>query len=74
MKIRLEFKLQDFWVGIFWKNTVTQTKELVYSSVNKGNVYLVENILDIWICLIPCLPIHITKYSKPYLINNGGEG
>ena len=46
--LRLEFKLQDFWVGLFWKNTPER--------------------LDIWICLIPCLPLH---YASP--VNGDGE-
>jgi hypothetical protein len=36
---RLEFKLQDFWVGAFWKR--------------------IGNCLDLWICLIPCFPLHL---------------
>ena len=36
--IRLEFKLQDFWMGVFWKNNPRD--------------------IDIWICIIPCFPIH----------------
>jgi hypothetical protein len=41
-KIQLEWKLQDFWLGVFWKRTKLHT--------------------DIWICLIPCIPIHITLW------------
>lgn len=40
MSVRLEFKLQDAWVGVFWKKSPTAT--------------------DIWICLVPCVPIHLT--------------
>ena len=36
--IKLEFKLQDFWSGVFWKNQ--------------------KDLIDIWICLVPCFPIH----------------
>jgi hypothetical protein len=36
--LALEFKIQDLWMGVFWKN----------------NPYDI----DIWICLIPCFPIH----------------
>jgi len=43
-KIRFEFKLQDFWIGLFWKKLENQT--------------------DIWICLIPCFPIHITRFRS----------
>ena len=47
--IRLEFKLQDMWLGLFWK---------------KG-----DREVDIWLCLIPCFPIHYwsgrENYDKP---------
>ena len=39
MKITLEYKIQDFWIGLFW-----QTK---------------AGKLHIYVCLIPCFPIHI---------------
>lgn len=43
---RFEWKLADFWVGVFWKRAATST--------------------DIWICLLPCVPLHITiSYSAP---------
>jgi hypothetical protein len=40
IRIRLEFKVQDLWIGIYWSTTDSAT--------------------DIWICLLPTLPIHIT--------------
>ncbi len=40
--LQLEWKVQDMWVGIFWKNTPER--------------------IDIWFCLVPCLPIH---YASP---------
>ncbi len=43
--IRLEWVPQDFWIGLYWKNT--------------------ECRIDIWICLIPCFPIH---YASPIII------
>jgi hypothetical protein len=36
---RFEFKIQDFWLGVYWKQ--------------RGNG------LHIWMCLLPCLPLHI---------------
>ena len=48
MKIRLEFNKQDCWIGIFWKRSIN---ELMHST---------ENQLDIWICLLPMIPCHIT--------------
>jgi hypothetical protein len=47
VKVRIEFKLQDMWVGVFWKRDVDFITDL--------------RELNIWICLIPCLPIHIYK-------------
>lgn len=38
-KIRLEFKIQDLWIGIFWKKKI--------------------RLYNIWICVIPCFPIHV---------------
>ena len=42
MKISLEFKLEDLWVGIYWR---------------RDKHYWLNHI---WICLIPCFPIHIS--------------
>jgi len=44
MKARVEFKLQDFWVGVFWKTSPMPPRG--WSKV------------DLWICFVPCLPIH----------------
>lgn len=38
--LQLEFKLEDFWIGAFWRQTPSK--------------------FDLWICLLPCLPIHFT--------------
>jgi len=38
--IGVEFKLQDMWIGVYWKRTGSYT--------------------DVWVCLVPCFPIHIT--------------
>lgn len=50
---KFEYKLQDAWLGVFWKNNEnSDEKHLLQYKVEK---------LDVWICLIPCLPIHITR-------------
>ena len=48
MKVKLEFKLQDFWIGAYWENEI---EYLVGDRVIRN--------LHIWICLMPCFPIHI---------------
>lgn len=45
----IEWKPQDLWIGAFWKRTTFQTG---YRGV------------DLWLCLIPCLPLHIWWYRK----------
>ena len=52
MKITLEFKFEDFWVGGFWK------KEKEHG---QGETF---ERFQIWICLLPCFPIHITTQWK----------
>jgi hypothetical protein len=52
MNIRLEFKPQDCWVGAFWR------KETLWEYGSYGDGYAV-NEYHIWLCLLPCLPIHI---------------
>ena len=39
LELGLEFKVEDLWIGIFWKRE--------------------ELNLDIWVCLLPMLPIHL---------------
>ena len=45
MKVSIEFKLADTWIGVFWKRDIDFITDL------PG--------LQIWICLISCVPIHI---------------
>ena len=53
MEIKIEFKLEDFWIGVFWKRE-PRWDELRFLGKD----------LHIWICIIPCLPIHIIKYAS----------
>ena len=48
-RLRIEFKLCDFWVGAYYRHTKIHT--------DKGPV---KGFTDVWICLVPCLPIHLT--------------
>lgn len=45
MSIGIEFVKEDIWVGIFYRVTYTSYGYVIY---------------DFWICLVPCLPIHIS--------------
>jgi hypothetical protein len=39
MKLQLEWKKQDCWIGVYWKRSVST--------------------LHLWICVLPCLPLHL---------------
>lgn len=43
LRMRLEFKLQDLWIGLFWKRKY-------YFDVMRT---------DYWICVVPCFPLHL---------------
>jgi len=43
-------KIEDLWVGAFWKE---ETRPFYYSCMP-------EHWRHVWICLLPCLPIHIS--------------
>lgn len=47
--IRLEFKPQDLWVGFFWR----------HRTYHDCQGYHVPDDLDLWICVVPMLPLHI---------------
>jgi hypothetical protein len=51
MDIKLEFKLEDAWVGVFWKHSCRMNEFCGRKIIKKT---------DVWICLVPCLPLHIT--------------
>jgi len=53
--ITIEFKFADMWIGAFWAY-----KKADYHTIN-GHV--IED-FHLWICIIPCFPIHFIKSSK----------
>jgi hypothetical protein len=50
--IQILFKLQDFWIGAFWK-----TRDIEAGTGAKWRYF------DIWICIIPCFPLHIRLFK-----------
>lgn len=56
--VLLEFKPQDMWIGVY------------------TNVYFIDHgfaIRNIWICIVPMLPIHIVYRAKAQKRNNRGR-
>lgn len=55
--IKLEFKWQDMWIGLFYKN------ETRWKGVLQDEPICLRHL---WICLIPMCPIHIRWKRRPY--------
>jgi hypothetical protein len=55
VKVGLEFKPQDVWVGVYWKTTREFGAE-----TGDPEQSLVCVRCDMWLCLLPCLPIHFS--------------
>lgn len=55
IKIRLHFKIQDLWIGLYW--------EKVNFDYTFKNDYPTKTV-RIWICIIPCFPIYIVFKKK----------
>jgi hypothetical protein len=49
LRVRIELKPQDLWIGAFWR-----TEQAEYGST----------VTHLWICLLPCIPIHLWWYRK----------
>jgi hypothetical protein len=52
--VRLEFKWQDMWLGLYPKIRASEPQ--------LGTWYGLPRSWDVWICLIPMLPIHIGRW------------
>ena len=52
IRARFEWKLQDLWVGLFWKRGRDEWFE-------SGDAFFTCERLDVWICVLPCVPLHI---------------
>lgn len=59
MKVRIEFEKRDLWIGAYWK----KSKE--YYHWERKEFYP-QGRLDLWICLIPCFPLHFIFGKELY--------
>ena len=59
IKARLEFKLADLWIGVFWSR---RTGHWIPSADRKTGMLAAKRsmeVLHVWICFVPCLPLHV---------------
>jgi hypothetical protein len=54
MQIRLEFKPQDLWVGLYW----TRRR---YHDTDTGAAGWMT---DLWVCVVPMVPLHIRWWRE----------
>lgn len=56
LRIRLEFKLNDLWVGAYWQwHEAPADMTSCFPVLSRP-----RRVLDVWVCLLPCLPLHFT--------------
>lgn len=55
--VKVEFKLQDMWVGVFWD----RTDQHVHFAPGNRDGKCERHLLDVWVCILPCLPLHIRR-------------
>lgn len=54
-QVRVEFKPQDCWVGAYWQSK----KYGIHTERPK-----LWHMLDLWVCLIPMVPIHVKTWKR----------
>ena len=61
IKARFEFKIEDVWVGVFWRwsKPYTDEAETALRTADRAGPFNCRT-LDVWLCLLPCFPMHIT--------------
>ncbi len=60
MKIGIEFKPQDLWIGIYFKFWNAS----VFPYAKDNNFIDKYKYYELFVCLLPCLPIHISFEVK----------
>lgn len=67
LKIKLEFKLEDLWIGVFWKSHYSFLQSVYNLKTKTWSEKRNWISTDIWVCLVPCVPIHIAIGNRKVL-------
>lgn len=74
---RLEFEPRDLWIGVHWKYrplayeaggvklsaSDRATYDQAAAGIGKASS-LPRPRFDLWLCLLPCVPLHVTWWGK----------
>lgn len=61
MKVRFEFKIEDSWVGMYWKRSTAEVAEV--ADDKRTAVLISRPKFDLWICIVPWFPLHFTSWG-----------
>ena len=67
-RVRMEWKVEDLWVGAYWdrRRWWGGTMEALDAATDeKRDFSLQHRRFDLWVCLIPMVPIHFTSLWCP---------
>jgi hypothetical protein len=56
-RLTLEFKPADLWIGAYWATSTFS--DMPHRQARQ---------IDVWVCILPMLPIHLT-FRKPFSYN-----
>ncbi len=68
MSVRILFKPQDLWVGVFWN----VTKHQYVMPTGNPAVRIVAKEFSVYMCLLPCFPIRV-RWIRGYKVTEAGE-
>lgn len=61
--VRIEWKPQDLWIGAFWDSRYDHASlwpaGTPSSTTKDGKWGWVRTTFDLWVCLLPMVPIHV---------------
>lgn len=69
-RLSLEYKLADFWIGMFVDRRYDHVSEVGYHHAGflqkafRDPDNWVTSTMDVYVCLIPCFPIHFRWWRQ----------
>jgi hypothetical protein len=64
--VGFEWEPRDLWIGVYWRG-----KRLTVAETDCAKVVNVR-LYDLWVCLLPCLPLHV-RWSRETPLMEGAR-